>query len=284
LDAQIVAALLPLRPVNAHKGDFGRVLIVAGSRGMAGAAALCAMAALRGGAGLVTVACPEDALPVVQHLAPCATAIPLPQQGRCASPHAGPLLLRAARSADTLALGPGLGDTPWLWEVLSPLFCLDLPTVVDADALNAMAKLRPLPRLHGGCVLTPHPGEAARLLGISAAAVNADREGSALALHRHTGASVLLKGAHTLITDGADITRNPTGCEGMATGGSGDVLAGLVAGLAAQGMPPYQAACVGAFLHGLAGQRAQAAWGSRGMTAWEIAEGLAESIASISAP
>ncbi len=274
-DARI-AAMLPTRPLDAHKGSLGHVLVAAGSQGMAGAAALCAQGALRGGCGLVTVACPRSIVPIVQQLVPCAMALPLPEkEGRLDSAAAGDLA-RAWAGKAALAVGPGLRATPEVADALMPLFFADVPRVLDADALNLLAAMDTMPDLGAKAILTPHPGEMARLLRMSTEQVQADRRGCARQLAHRTGATVLLKGAGTVITDGARDCVNPTGCSGMATGGSGDVLTGLIASLCAQGMAAYDAAVAGAYIHGLAGEHAQRTYGARGMTAWELVLCVAE--------
>ena len=270
-----VGALLPPRPRDAHKGTFGHTLVVAGSRGMAGAAALCAQAALRSGAGLVTVACPASILPTVQQLVPCAMALPLPERDGHLAAEAAARLAGALPGKDAVALGPGLGTAPETADALAPLWACALPRVVDADALNLLARAwqadaHAAPALRGA-VLTPHPGEMSRLTDAPIADIAAAPVEAAQALARRTGATVLLKGATTVVAGAAHTTLNLTGCPGMATGGSGDVLTGLIAGLCAQGMPGEDAACAGAYLHGRAGELAAARCGQRGMTAADIA-------------
>lgn len=258
-----VPDFLPPRKPDSHKGDCGHVLCVAGSRGMAGAAALCALAALRGGAGLVTLACPDELVDTLQCLAPCAMALSVD------SPQA---LERALAGKRCAVVGPGLSQAPERWDMLSPLLEADIPQVWDADGLNLLARFGQKPPQ--GAVLTPHPGEAARLLGWPLERIVEDPRAAARALAERTGATVLLKGATTLIVQGERGTVNLSGCAGLATGGSGDVLAGLIGALLAQGLPAYDAACLGAFLHGRAGERAASDLGERCMTAWDLPERL----------
>lgn len=251
---------LPPRQQDAHKGDAGRVLVLAGSQGMAGAAALCAGAAIRGGAGLVTVACPEPVIPIVQTLTPCATCI---QQD---------WLEFALDGVQAIAAGPGLGQSDALDGLLRLLLDTDCPQVWDADALNWLAKH---PRQLGGkTVITPHPGEAARLLGCDTTDILADMTGSAQMLAARFGAVVLLKGATTVIWGQGKRALNETGSPGMATGGSGDVLTGLIAALLAQGLPPFDAAQLAAMLHGLAGEDAAERRGIRSMNASDLLDSL----------
>jgi len=258
-----IPALLPPRKPDSHKGDCGHVLCVAGSRGMAGAAALCAQAALRGGAGLVTLACPDELVDTLQCLAPCAMALAVD------SPQA---LERALAGKRCAVVGPGLSQGAGRWELLAPLFEADIPQVWDADGLNLLARFGGKPPR--GAVLTPHPGEAARLLDWTMDRILDDPRAAAQALADQTGATVLLKGATTLIVQGERGSLNVSGCAGLATGGSGDVLAGLIGALLAQGLPAYDAACLGAFLHGRAGERAASELGERCMTAWDLPERL----------
>ena len=260
LEDRDIPLLLPPRAPDAHKGDCGHVLALAGSRGMAGAAALCATAALRGGAGLATVCCPDDVLPVVQCLAPCATCVP----------HGS--LETALAGKRAIAAGPGLGTGAG--PLLERLLEAPVPQVWDADALNWLGAH---PRALGDrFVLTPHPGEAARLLGVSVAEVTDDPPLAAQRLFERYGAVALVKGATTAVHAGGTApgtgrrALNLSGTPGMATGGSGDVLTGLIAALLAQGLSPFDAARAGAFLHGRAGERAAAARGVRSMTAQDL--------------
>lgn len=250
---------LPPRPRDAHKGIFGRVVVIAGSRGMSGAAALCASAALRGGAGLVTLAVPREIMPIVAAANPCyMTAPQLDEEGRLTG-EALPMLCRLVEGATSVALGPGLGQSPALSALLVAL--LDQthqPLVLDADALNGLAPRREvLARRSGPLVLTPHPGEFARLTGLDIKQIQARRQELALSFAAEHGVVLVLKGSGTVVTDGRRLFINPTGNPGMATGGSGDVLTGLIAALLAQGLEPFAAAQLGVFLHGRAGDLAR---------------------------
>ena len=270
-DADDLRALLPRRPRDGHKGTFGHVLSVAGSEGMAGAAALCASAALRSGAGLVTAACPLPVLQTLQTLVPCATASVV-SDAMALDADAAERLAALAEGKQALAVGPGLGREEGSWIAIRDLVSSDLPKALDADALFLMAQ-------HGGkpgpnTVLTPHAGEMARLLGTNVRSVLAAPAECAQQLSQETGACVLLKGATTVIAQGEELSMNLTGCDGMGTGGCGDVLTGVVAGLMAQGMSPMDAARCAAFWHGEAGEAAQAALGARAMTAWDLVSRL----------
>lgn len=273
---------LPPRPGAGHKGMFGTVLVVGGSRGMAGAVALAGRAALEGGAGLVRIAAPGAVLDTVAAMAPSCTTLPLAAtpSGRV-HPRAAIEILRALGSADVLAIGPGLGcDSDTTMVVRSVIENTDKPTVVDADGLNCLARIGGLAALTsrpGTLIITPHPGEAARLLGISTNEIQKDREAWAARLAA-AGCVALLKGQGTVVTDGMRIYVNDTGNPGMATGGSGDVLTGLVAALVGQGLDGFGAAALGARVHGLAGDRAAAEKGQASVTAEGILRCLGAAI------
>ncbi len=271
LEEEDARALLPVRPFDGHKGTFGHVLCVAGSEGMAGAACLCAQAALRAGAGLVSVACSRPVLAPVQMQVPCAMAQVVCEEAALAEGSAS-ALTKLARSVRALAIGPGLGKSEGTFKAIARLLQSDTPKVVDADALNLLAK-------YGGgvgknTVLTPHPGEMARLCGVTTAEVLEAPVEYAQQLAADLGACVLLKGATTVLAMGEDVALDIRGCHGMATGGSGDVLTGVIAGLLAQGMNLLDAARVGAFYHGLAGEAAQARLGARAVTAADVCAAL----------
>jgi NAD(P)H-hydrate epimerase len=262
---------LPGRAGDAHKGDCGRVLVVAGSVGMTGAAVLCASAALRAGAGLVTVATPEPCWPVVAAGQPCAMTLPLAShQGRLAAACL-PQLLDAAGRADVTVCGPGLGTGGDIPEIVGQLLRLLVGRLVlDADGLNAVASPEQLAGHAGERVLTPHPGEFARLVGAGTRDVQVDREGKTRDFVTRFGGVLVLKGAGTLVADGRRCERNATGNPGMATAGSGDVLAGVIGGLWAQGMDAWGAARLGVHLHGRAGDLAAARLGVWSLTASDL--------------
>lgn len=245
---------LALRAADSHKGTFGTALVVGGSRGMAGGVALAGMAALRGGAGLVRVATPDICLETVAGFEPAYTTIPLPcdRAGRIAFA-ARSDISRAAAAATAIGLGPGLGRSVGLDALVARLYReLPLPMVVDADALNALAaRGEVLAEAGGPRVLTPHPGEFARMVGRRAPADEWHEAAAELA--RRSGAVVVLKKGRTLVTDGEARFVNQTGNPGLATGGTGDVLTGLITSLLCQGLAPLAAARLGVHLHGLAG-------------------------------
>jgi NAD(P)H-hydrate epimerase len=262
---------LPPRAPDAHKGTFGTALVVGGSRGMTGAVALAGMAALRGGAGLVRLAVPGRCLDVVASIEPSYTTIPLADDdaGRIAAA-ACDRIAELAEAATVVACGPGLGRSGDLDRLVARLYQeLPRPMVVDADALNALAtQPEVLGRPGGPRVLTPHPGELARLIGRKLEL--APRELSAVDLAGRCGIVVVLKGHRTLVTDGRRQYRNTTGNPGMATGGSGDSLTGLVTALACQGLDLYDAARLGVYLHGLAGDLAAAELGEISLMASDL--------------
>ncbi len=259
LTAEDLAALLPRRTVDAHKGTAGHALLVAGSPGKSGAAILAARAAVRGGAGLVTVAVPEPILPTVDlgSVESMTLGLPANEEGEL-GPGAADAALAALVGKNALALGPGLGTSAEAQaEIRRIALEADLPFVLDADGLNAFAGFATdLLARRCPAILTPHPGELGRLLGISAADVQADRLAAARRAAAETGAVVVLKGHRTLIASEAGTWINPTGNPGMATGGAGDILTGLLAALLAQGLEPLDAARLGVYLHGLAGDLA----------------------------
>lgn len=267
---------LPNRTVDAHKGDFGLVLIIGGSRGMSGAPSLAGMAALRSGAGLVRVAVPDACLDTVAAHDPCYMTVPLPssRSGKL-SLDAWPLLRDLAEEATVVAIGPGLGRSLAVDTLVTKLYAkCERPMVVDADGLNALAT-RPtaLPHAAGPRILTPHPGEFARLAG-SMPHTNDDRRKAARKFAARIGQTVVLKGAGTVISNGEVAYVNATGNPGMATGGSGDVLTGLVAALWAQGLTAIDAARMGAHLHGRAGDIAAEQVGEESLTAVHLVQML----------
>ncbi|MFM8552306.1 MAG: NAD(P)H-hydrate dehydratase [Nitrospiraceae bacterium] len=269
--------LLPARPLSAHKGTFGHAGIIAGSVGKTGAAALAAKAALRTGAGLVTVATPTSVNDVLESKLLEAMTTSMPEtKARTLARSGLDRLLSFAQAGDAVAVGPGLTTHPETVEVLQALIPrLERPSVLDADALNALAGRT---SLLADCkvmpIMTPHPGEMARLEGDATAhLINADRIGIAMRCAHRRRVMLILKGARTVVAhpDGR-VVICPTGNPGMATAGSGDVLTGMVVGLLAQKLDPWAAACLGTYFHGLAGDLAAAERGTIGMTAGDIIE------------
>lgn len=261
LEQDDIAAWLPVRERDAHKGSFGHLLVIAGRVGRAGAAALAARAAVNAGCGLVTVATAEGAVAPVQAAVPEAMVDPLPQGGDGAFTGDGVEPLLAKATAVAIGPGIGLGDGPRrLLERL--LGAWRGPLLLDADALTLLdGEIDRLAGRTGETVLTPHPGELGRLLGLATATVVADRLGAARTAAARTGATVLAKGARTVIVGPGDRPLvNPTGSPGLASGGAGDVLTGVIGALLAQGLSGRQACAVGAWLHGRAAELAAPAW------------------------
>jgi len=255
---------LPDRPADAHKGHFGRVQIIGGSIGMAGAPALAALAALRSGAGLVQVACPREVRSTVATLAPCATI--------------GQFYESDKFEATVRAVGPGCGDSLSTKELQWILGETATPVVIDADGLNVLARIDEWwSQIDEHDVLTPHPGEMERLIKTTALDATAlKRPELAREVAKLCGGIVVLKGHETVVSDGEKIYVNDTGNPGMASGGSGDVLTGVIAALIGQGLSSYDAACVGVHVHGLAGDIAAEGMGQISMIATDIIESLPE--------
>jgi NAD(P)H-hydrate epimerase len=275
-EAADVAARLPARPRDSHKGDFGRLAILAGSRGKPGAAILAARGGLRGGAGLVTVFCAESiAAGIVSALAE-AMVEPQPEANGSLARSAGEGLARSWKNFDAIVAGPGLGTSAGTVAALETALLARVPLVADADALNAFAgRPRFFAKRRAATVLTPHPGEAGRLLRKSSRAVQADRPGAVRALARASRAVVVLKGDQSLIgTPDGEIVVNPTGTPLLATAGSGDVLSGLIGALLAGGLSARDAAVAGAWLHGAAAQRLEGVLGDAGLLAHEVADAV----------
>ena len=282
-------SILPKRDPYTHKVDYGYVLCVGGSRGMSGAIALTGRAALVAGAGLVKCAVPGTVLPTVAGLSMEIMTAPLPEDrsGRI-SLDAYREILRLSEAVTVVALGPGLGRSLGLTALVARLYReIARPMIVDADALNALAerKFDETWRSEYPRILTPHPGEFARLLGRSIPKEGPSTQQERIELVRDfaakTGTITLLKGHETIITDGKTIAINRTGNPGMATGGSGDVLTGIIAGLVAQNLSPLEAAVSGAHLHGVAGDRAAERFNQESLTAGVIIDALAVADSSL---
>jgi NAD(P)H-hydrate epimerase len=264
IGAPVVRDILPPRGRATHKGNYGHVLVIGGSHGLVGAPALAAMGALRGGAGLVSAAVPDDSMAVMATLAPAAMAHRIAVEQGVMTPATLTAGIRPARDFDVVLAGPGMSAGAATARIVNHL--LQNPAhrlVLDADALNVLAGQVEVLRRAGASapsvILTPHPGEAARLLGVTVAEIQANRTQAAQQLAARSGAIVALKGAGTLVaTPEGAVHLNLTGNPGMATGGTGDVLSGLIAGLWAQGIAPLDAARLAVYLHGTAGDLA--AW------------------------
>ncbi len=271
LDQEKLLALLPDRDPNAHKGDHGKILLLCGSRGYTGAAALAAMGALRSGAGLVYLAVPESiyAIEAIKLTEPIVLALP-DEDGKL-STAAVAEVCKLLPQMDAVLVGPGWGQSEGTLAVLEVvLSAFPGPVVVDADGINLVSKHKDLVRGRTApTILTPHDGEFRRL-----APLGEDRLGSAMALAKDLGCIVLLKGHRTIITDGEVCYRNTTGNPGMAVGGSGDVLAGIIVSLLGQGIEPVTATAAAVWLHGAAGDRCAQAMGQYGMLPSDMLEVL----------
>lgn len=266
------------RKADAHKGDFGKVLIVAGSVGMTGAAAIAGRAALRAGAGLVRVAVPQSILPIVAAVEPCFTTAALADDAKgCISSRAIGTVLAQAAQNDVVAFGPGVGIARGVKSVLEALLARDgLRLVIDADGLNNLAKIKDWPAANRtNLILTPHPGEMKRLWqGVSREIMPEGRIEITGQFAEKTRTIVCLKGAGTVVADGQKAYVNTTGNPGMATAGSGDVLTGVIAALCGQGLDNFQAAVLGVYIHGLAGDIAAQKLGQISIMATDILDAL----------
>lgn len=268
-------APLPVRPHDAHKGQCGRVLVIAGSAGMTGAGCLASTAALRAGAGVVLWAIPKSLNPIAEAMTAEVMTLPVPDTpGGSPAMEAREILVEAARETDCVLLGPGLpvaGDTGELMRLLIPE--IYPPLVLDGGALTAIGDDMMIVRKRSGAtIMTPHPGEMGSLIRKTVAEVQSRRGEFAARYAKLSGAVVALKGAGTIVSDGRENHVNSSGNPAMATAGSGDVLSGVVAALVAQGMPPFEAAKLGVHLHGRAGDLARERKGIHGVIASDMIE------------
>jgi len=272
LDHAFLQPLIPVRGLASHKGTFGHLLVLAGSVGKGGAAVLCGLGAARSGAGLVTIAAPKMLAGVVQGALPEAMIEALSFSQHCLSDTDYEQLLAAAQGKEAVAVGPGLGTAEETGQLVRKLYReLPQPMVVDADGLNLLAdELAVAPA--GPRVLTPHPGEMSRLTGLPTLEIQTDRRAVAADFAKKHGVYLVLKGAATVIAapDGR-LAINATGNPGMAAGGMGDVLTGLIGGLLAQGVAPWEASCLAVYVHGLAADRLVRAGYPFGFLASELA-------------
>ena len=262
LNHQDVLNILPDRADDAHKGDCGKVLLLCGAKGYTGAAYLSAMGALRSGAGLVFLGVPESIYQIEAIKLNEPVVFPLPDREGKLSEEAIPEIMERLSRIDAVLIGPGLGQSEGVFQVVKAVLERAVcPVVLDADGINVMAGHKDILRGRTGpTVLTPHAGEFARLGGWTG-----DRQAAAEAMARETGSILLLKGHDTVITDGYSTYINPTGNSGMAVGGSGDVLSGIIVSLLGQGIDPLKAAACGAWIHGAAGDICAAEIGRYGM-------------------
>lgn len=280
IEPSLLKGVLPERPLDANKGTCGKVLVVGGSAGYTGSAALASEAALRSGAGLVYLAVPESLNSAMEAKLTEVIKCPLPEnKEKALCPASLPKLKELTSIVDVVAVGPGLGRSPDTVEtVLKYLDELNKPAVIDADALYALSQ-KELKKLKIPSVLTPHFGEMARLAGIEIDEVKKDPLGISRDFVSRTSAVLVLKGAHSLVTlpDGRTFL-NTTGNPGMATAGSGDVLTGMIAGLIAQGVNIEIAAAAGVYLHGAAGDEAALEYGIHGVVAGDISRNIGKAI------
>ncbi len=285
LDRDAAWGVIGQRAPDAHKGDFGHLMVVAGSPGKAGAAVMAARGALRSGTGLVSVAAPDGLVPIIQSQVAEAMCVPAAEsiEGTIGI-GAEKELLKAMGTMSACAIGPGLSTHYETVQTVRNLIQrLAIPAVIDADGLNALVGFTDLlKRTSRSVILTPHPGEMGRLLGISSDDVQKDRIGIASAFARKFKVTLVLKGAATLVaTPKGWVFVNSTGNPGMASGGTGDALTGMIGGLLAQGYGASQAACLGVYLHGLAGDLAAQEKGEAGMIAGDLIEKIPAAILSL---
>jgi NAD(P)H-hydrate epimerase len=269
---------LESRRAESHKGDFGKVCIVAGSVGFSGAAALAGKSALRSGSGLVRVAVPKSVLPIVASFDPCYTTIPLAEDsaGKI-SAKAADAILNSIEENDIIAFGPGIGISSGIKSILENLVRLEkLRLVIDADGLNNLAMLKDWQKINkANLILTPHPGEMKRLWsGLFRDLMPDDRQKIATEFAKETNTTVVLKGHQTVVADNEKFYVNTTGNPGMATAGSGDVLTGVITSLCGQQMNNFDAAVLGVYIHGLAGDLAAKEKGFVGLIATDIIDYL----------
>lgn len=275
---KMAAETLPERPETGHKGTFGHVFIIGGSLGFTGAVKLAGLAAARAGTGLVTLGVPESLMTIVgTQMLECMTFALGESSSRSLALSGLDAAVEFAASKDAVVLGPGCSRHPETREfVLEFVRKCPVPLLIDADGLNNVSTdVEVLKQAHSPIVVTPHPGEMGRLIGASTAAVQSDRAGAAHKFAADHGCTVVLKGAGTIIASpGSDVYLNSTGNHGMGTGGTGDVLSGVIGGLMAQGLPGLEASLAGVYVHGLAGDFAAERKGCRGMIAGDLIEAL----------
>ena len=271
---------LPARSKDAHKGTFGKVCIIGGSVGMTGAVALAGKAAFRSGAGLVRIATPESVLPVVASMEPCYMTVPLNENadGQISS-EAASALIDVISISEVVAFGPGAGTGKGVRDsLLAVLSQTDGTVVVDADGLNCLAKSPEwIGRKRASAILTPHPGEMKRLWASQIrGAIPTDRIEQATTLAAKTFSTVVLKGHQTVVADKDKVYVNTTGNPGMATGGTGDVLTGVITAMVGQGLSDFDAAVLGVYIHGIAGDIAAERIGETSLIATDIIDCLSE--------
>jgi NAD(P)H-hydrate epimerase len=271
-DPMFVAGSVPTRKVDSNKGDYGKVLVIAGSSGMMGAAVLTANAALRTGSGLVTLCVPDKIKDIVNSMSLETVVAGFSE------------LDEKLKDCDVIALGPGLSRSKDAVKLVNSLILsrkIKVPMVIDADGLNAISDPSILKRSGKDIILTPHPGEFSRLSGKKVEEIQRDRTGSAGRFASKYGITIVLKGAYTVISGKGRTYINPTGNPGMASAGVGDVLTGIIASLIGQGVETFKAAVAGAYVHGMAGNLAVSIKGEHGIIASDIIDSIPYTLASI---
>lgn len=308
IDREMVSGLIPLRPKYSHKGDYGHVLIVAGSRGKTGAALMAAKACLRSGSGLVTLAVPESLMNIFQGRVTEEMTLPLPDDGSgvLSSKAIDVILNFAAQKIDVIAIGPGIGVSNDTEKIMNELIQKStIPMVIDADAINSIAPPHPplgkggqrggiskgaiglLRKAKSPIVITPHPGEMARLLSQESEKeikikIEKDRIDTAMSFSKETGTYLVLKGVPTIVTEPEGRAFiNTTGNPGMATAGSGDVLTGMIASLLGQSLNPVNASLLGVYIHGFAGDMAAKGKGEHSLIATDIIDSLPDAFVQL---
>ena len=292
-----MSILIPERQRYSHKGDYGHVLVIAGSRGKTGAAFMCAKACLRSGAGLVTIGVPESLLDVFQSRVTEEMTLPLPDRGdgTLSSKALEKILEFLSEKADVLAIGPGISVTDDTKKLVRELLLNSTaPAVIDADAINSLeGNKQVLKKARSPIILTPHAGEMARLLSVQRSAfsvqrqktlnyelqneIEGDRINTAISFAKETGTYLVLKGVPTVIAvPEGRVFINPTGNSGMASAGTGDVLTGMLSGFLGQGLNPLEASILGVYMHGLAGDIAAKSKGEHSLIASDIIDSIPE--------
>ncbi len=284
IDSQVVKSIIPKRKADFNKGSCGKIAVVTGSHGMAGSGCLTSKSALRTGSGLVYIAAPKSLINVYQSVVPEAVGKGLPENDGILGPDSIDIISDLIKKCDAAAIGPGLSSNECIYYIISSIAeKIEVPVVLDADALNALTKDTGLfKKFKGDVVITPHPGEMSRLTGLSIDHIQENRLEVARKYSRLWGVTVVLKGAKTIVADsGGRLYINPTGNSGMATAGSGDSLTGIIVALMGLGAGAVEAAVAGVYLHGLAGDIAAQKHGEYGMTAMDIVDNIPQAIIKV---
>ncbi len=274
LDPSLIRSLLPERPLDAHKGTFGRLLVISGSKNYIGAAYLACMGAIRCGTGLVTLATPDSIHPILASKLTEATHIPLPDEDGYLKKEASKLVLDEIKNFDALVIGCGLSLRGEVVDFIREvLFSLpeDFPVLIDADALNTLSATDGWEeKIKAKAILSPHPGEMSRLTGLKTADIQKRRFEVAREFSKRWNKTLVLKGAFTVVAYGEKLRVSPFSNPGLASGGTGDVLAGIIGGFLAQGIEPFDSASLGVYIHALSGERVKNKLGDQGMMASDL--------------